>query len=311
MDGVRQTLETLDSRGILHSIASRNDHDTAWAKLEELGLAEYFLYAQIGWTTKSSSIKAISTELNITTDTIAFVDDDPFELGEVANGLPDVLCIPSDQIDTIVDMLEMTPRFVTADSAKRRDMYRSEIRRQKVGEEVPAQDFLASLGMVLTITEAQCTDLERIHELTVRTNQLNSTGYSYSFDELDRLRSDPDHLMLIGGLEDRFGSYGKIGFALVDKSEDAWLLKSILMSCRVMSRGVGSPMLLNVAQRAIDAGVALRASFIRTDHNRFMYLMFKLAGFTEIARSNDLALLEFDPAATGPSPDYLEIRVGD
>ena len=31
-------------------------------------------------------------------------------------------------------------------------------------------------------------DLERAEELTVRTHQLNTTGYTYSFEELDSLK---------------------------------------------------------------------------------------------------------------------------
>jgi FkbH-like protein len=308
---VRDTIETLDSRGILHSIASRNDPEAALTKLTEHGLADYFLYPQIGWTTKSSSIKAIAAELDIGLDTIAFVDDDPFELGEVAAELPTTMCIPAAEIAGMVDRVELTPRFVTTDSTKRRHMYKAEVRRRQVAEVMPANEFLISLGMVLSIARAERDDLERINELTVRTNQLNSTGHTYSFDELDRLRRDPDHVMLIAGLEDKFGSYGKVGFALVEKGETAWLLKSILMSCRVMSRGVGSPMLNSVARRASQAGRPLRAEFIRTDRNRFMYLTFKLAGFREVERSDNVAVLERDPSAPSADPEYVTVHTDE
>lgn len=68
-------LQTLDERGILLSIASRNDHDAAMAKLTELGIQEYFLYPEINWNAKSSSIENIARNLNIGLDTFAFVDD--------------------------------------------------------------------------------------------------------------------------------------------------------------------------------------------------------------------------------------------
>jgi FkbH-like protein len=71
----------------------------------------------------------------------------------------------------------------------------------------------------------------------VRTNQLNTTGYTYSYAELEALRRSPGHLLLVAGLEDRFGGYGKIGLALVEKGAEFWTLKLLLMSCRVMSRG--------------------------------------------------------------------------
>jgi HAD superfamily phosphatase (TIGR01681 family) len=45
-------IQQLDQRGLLHSIASKNDHKHAWQKLTELGIADYFLYPQINWSPK-------------------------------------------------------------------------------------------------------------------------------------------------------------------------------------------------------------------------------------------------------------------
>jgi predicted enzyme involved in methoxymalonyl-ACP biosynthesis len=43
------TIKALDERGILHFIASKNDHDIAMAKLKEFGIDKYFLYPQVNW----------------------------------------------------------------------------------------------------------------------------------------------------------------------------------------------------------------------------------------------------------------------
>ncbi|MEK8173922.1 hypothetical protein NKH77_48315 [Streptomyces sp. M19] len=45
--------------------------------------------------------------------------------------------------------------------------------------------------MRFTISRAREEDLRRAEELTVRTNQLNTTGYTYSYEELDALRRSP------------------------------------------------------------------------------------------------------------------------
>ena len=58
--GVVATLQELDRRGILHSIASRNDYATAMRKLEQFGLSSYFLYPQINWNPKSASLQTIA-----------------------------------------------------------------------------------------------------------------------------------------------------------------------------------------------------------------------------------------------------------
>ena len=81
-------MRKLDERGILQTIVSKNDHHEAWAMVEKLGLAEYFLYPAIGWGRKSDSLRRIAERLNIGLDTFAFVDDSAFERAEVAEALP-------------------------------------------------------------------------------------------------------------------------------------------------------------------------------------------------------------------------------
>ena len=129
-------LKTLDERGILHSIASRNDHDAAMAKLVELGIADYFLYPQINWNSKASSVGQIAQDLNIGLDAIAFVDDQPFEREEVAFTHGKVLCLDSALLDDLLDRPELNPRFVTEDSRLRRSMYQADIERNQPGGRV-------------------------------------------------------------------------------------------------------------------------------------------------------------------------------
>ncbi len=307
-NGVPELIRTLDQRGILMSIASRGEPDLAMARLGEFGLEEYFLYPQISWAPKSALVRAIADSLNIGTDAIAFVDDDPFERDEVAAALPKVLCIDAAELDSLPDLPEMNPTFITEDSRRRRSMYRSDVKRQEVEAALPPAEFLATLGMVFTVGEAGEGDLARIEELTVRTNQLNSTGYTYSCEELDSFRRSSRHKILVAGLDDRYGSYGKIGVALVEMKATFWLIKLLLMSCRVMARGVGTVMLSHMLLLAAEEGKPVRAEFIRTARNRMMYLTFKLAGFREVDRRNGFVVLQHDLGSIDPHPDHVEVR---
>ena len=188
-------------------------------------------------------------------------------------------------------------------------MYRNEIERREAERDLrrPLESFLATLEMRLTIAAAAAGDLERAEELTLRTHQLNSTGYTYSHAELDRLRGSPDHRLLIAGLTDRYGSYGKIGLALLECSPEVWTLKLLLVSCRVMSRGVGSLLLKDLLARARHAGVRLRAEFIPTATNRPMLVALRFAGFKEIATRDGVAILEAPLAGETPAPAHVEI----
>jgi FkbH-like protein len=304
-------IRTLDERGILHSIASRNDSALAMEKLRQFGLADYFLWPQINWNSKSTSVQTISERLSLGLDTFAFVDDQPFERAEVAFAHPKVLCIDAALLDGIPDLKRMHPRFITEESRTRRSMYMGDVRRQEAEQEFsgPNDEFLSKLDLDFTIAPVANDDLKRAEELTVRTHQLNTTGYTYSYDELDALRHSPDHLLLIAGLDDTFGSYGKIGLCVVERGKESWTIKLLLMSCRVISRGVGNVLLTHLMREAKKAGVTLRSEFVATDRNRMMYITYKFAGFQQIEDRGSSVILEHKLAQIPEFPSYIRVRV--
>jgi FkbH-like protein len=310
---VVEIIKTLDSRGILQSVASKNEHDKAITKLEEVGLAKFFLYPQINWNSKVVSIQEIAKLLNIGTDAIAFIDDQLFELEEIAFSLTEVLCINAAELDGVLDLPEMNPRFITEDSKKRRLMYISDRDRNKTESEFTGtkEEFLATLNMHFQISSAQEEDLQRAEELTVRTNQLNTTGYTYTYDELNQLRLSQNHKLLIASLDDKYGSYGKIGLAVIETSENIWTIKLLLMSCRVISRSVGTVMLNYLVELAKNNNVRLCAEFTSNNRNRMMYVAYKFAGFQEIERKDDLIILENKPMKIQSCPDYIQLQINN
>jgi FkbH-like protein len=187
------------------------------------------------------------------------------------------------------------------------DLERNRLEAEHIG--TPEQ-FLASLAMRMVIAPAQPGDMERAEELTVRTNQLNTTGYAYSYEQLDEFRRSPDHTLLIASLDDKYGSYGKIGLALVERTATVWTIKLLLMSCRVMSRGVGTVMLSYILKEAQAAGVRLLAEFVANNRNRMMYATYKFAGFKEVGKTEGAALLENDLGAIQPYPAYVQLQLG-
>lgn len=282
-DSVLDVLSGLDERGILHSIASRNDPDTALAALERLGVADYFLYPQIGWGRKPDAVRAIAERFDFALDAVAFVDDQPTERAEMAYHLPQVRCYPADQVPALPHRPEFTPVVVTEDARRRRQMYRATQERaaSRIAFAGPDEEFLRSLEMVLRIGTAGEPDLPRLAELTQRTTQMNTTGVHYSQEALRALSADPRHTVLMVTMEDRFGPHGVVGMVLVERHPGAWYVKLLATSCRVVPFGAGSVLLRWLVDRAAAAGVHLVADFRRTDRNRIMEVAYRFAGFTE------------------------------
>lgn len=306
---VVEVIKELDRRGILQSISSKNDDKLVKEKLVEFGLWDYFIYPQINWNRKSESINQIAKSINIGIDTLAFVDDQSFEREEVNFTYPEVLCIDAEEVNKILEMDRMIPKFITEDSKNRRKMYQNDIIRNELETEYEGttEEFLSTLDLCIEIDKAQESDLQRLEELTVRTHQLNSTGYVYSYDELKELINCEQYDLLAIQLKDKYGEYGKIGLALVEKSSQFWEIKLLLMSCRVMSKGVGNVIMNEIMNDARKNNVALRAQFIATDRNRIMYVTYKLNGFREINKIGEVSILEADLTNKRTIPSYIKI----
>ncbi|RDI53343.1 HAD-IIIC family phosphatase [Nocardia mexicana] len=294
-------IRTLDERGILHAVASRGEPSAATAHLRRHGIEEMFSAVEIGWGPKSDAIGRIADSLNIGPEAMAFVDNDPVELAEVATAHPTVRCYPADRIAELAGLPEFTPGTATSEARHRRSYYRAERARRADEGEFGGSDaeFLASLGLVMTVRTASEEDLARAHELTVRTHQLNTTGVTFDIDELRELCASPRHEVLVASLHDRFGGYGTIGLAVSEIRGTDSVLLLLLMSCRVMSRGVGTALIREIVRRARAAGRRPAAEFVATPVNRVMLVTLRFAGFEVLESGPDRILL----ACTVPPED--------
>lgn len=302
-------LGVLDERGILQSIASRNDFDRAAEILRQNGLLSFFLYPQINWGRKYDSITRIAALLNIGLDSITFVDDDPFERAAVRFESPLVRCFDPSELPALLDLPEFNP-VVTPDARQRRQMYlQDSVRREQeqAAAHRPQEEFLTTQNLQFVVTPATPPDLDRAVELTVRTNQLNTTGRTFSHEELQRFISSPNHSLLVAELTDIHGSYGKIGLCLIERHETKWTIKLLLMSCRVMNRSVGSVFITLLIQAAKRAGAELEADFIRTERNRIMYMTYRFLGFRERSGDASCTVLSWKGVVPPTIPTYFSL----
>lgn len=280
-DAIREVIVGLDERGILQSVSSRNDFDSTWSQLEELGVAEYFVVPRIGWMPKSVMVKEIADELSFALGTIAFIDDMPVERADVSYHHPEVRCYEAERAAELLELPEFTPTVITVDGRRRRQMYKAAARRATARSEFagPDEDFLRTLGIVLRIVRATDEEVARVEELTLRTSQMNATGVHYSDEALRSLLADETHEVLVVTLDDKFGGYGAVGVLLIEKFEYAWNVKLLATSCRVVFSGAGTILLRWLADAAANAGVHLVADFRRTDRNRMAEVAYRFAGF--------------------------------
>jgi FkbH-like protein len=290
---IRTMIEALDRRGILHSIASKNNHAEAMQTLKRFELDELFLYPQISWAPKGEAIKTIARRLNIGLDAMLFVDDQEFERRQVESVCPEVRTLDARDYFKLLEMEECQAPM-TDESAKRRTMYRVEQERQETQEDFKDdyKAFLKHCDIRLEISNLNEKNLERVHELTQRTNQMNFSGSRYDRGLLREVMQSSYVDTYVLACEDRFGSYGVVGFGMIDSREPR--LTDLMFSCRIQSKRVEHAFLQFIIQKYIgDTGKDFYANYRKTVRNMQSGQVFEDLGMVEVGLSDGVSSLIF------------------
>lgn len=275
-----EALKALDARGVLHSIASKNDPEEAAAALRRFGLQDYFLHPQVGWGPKSAAVRAIATALDLGLDSFVFVDDQPFERAEVASTHPEVRVLDHLQVARLAAH-SWFDHPATPEAARRRSLYQAEAERvhAKAASGGDYLGFLRASRLVLDVRALDDADAARVYELSQRTNQLNFTGAKFTQAEVEAMRaSDSRHARLTLRCADAWGDYGLIGFADLDLASGA--LDHFFMSCRVQRKRVEHAAFAHFAGRLAGRGHArFGVRFRATERNGASVRLLEELGF--------------------------------
>lgn len=308
--GIEDLLRQLDARGIIQSIASKNDHSAVMAVLEKLGISDLFVFPAVNWGPKSRSIRQISAELNIGLDSVAFIDDIEPERAEVKQALPQIRVYSEKAVEALVQRPEFDVP-ITAESRKRREFYLTESRRKRVAENCGSdyETFLAQCQLEATVfTPREPQQIERCIELLHRSNQLNVTTRRHSRSDFLQLLGDPGALCIGLSCQDRFGEYGIVGFASVTLADDGPVLADFVLSCRVAKKKVENAwfkwLLGKLRQLSFQQ---LKAAFLPTKRNSEMMSVLREVGFVEIEKRENALWLELDCEWPVPASDLVKI----
>ena len=317
-------LKDLAARGILLAITSKNNEaDVAEAfaiRSADLALTlDDFVARKIGWNEKVDALRELAAELSLGLDSLVFVDDNPTECEAVRQHLPEVAVVevPVREPWRLVPMLSAQWYFdaisVTADDRNRSQEYKAQVQRAALGQNATSrEDFLASLGIVCTFLSAADAPLERAVQLLSKTNQFNLTTRRYSAGEVLGFVSDPDCQALAVRVRDRFGDAGVVGLALTRRTGDQCWMDTLLLSCRVIGRGIETAVLAEVAQHAAATGCRwFMGEFIPTKKNAPCQDFYPDHGFDldESLSKDEARIYRLDLALRVPeSPSWLTLE---
>ncbi|MGN8963152.1 HAD-IIIC family phosphatase [Bariatricus sp. HCP28S3_D3] len=291
--GVLETIQELDRRGIIQSIASKNDMEAAWPVVENLGIAEYFLYPQIHWNAKSGSVEQIAKSLNIGIDSLALIDDSIFERQQVRSQFPQVRTYDVSELSNLLQLPEFVV-MVTEESKKRRAMYQAEKKRNEIMSQgnQGTVEFLKKCHLTIQLFSPETENqVMRCYELVVRTNQLNMSGKKYSIEEFNEVLHRSEHKNFAFSCHDDFGEYGIVGFGQYRVEQEKLIFTEFVMSCRVAGKYVESALFANLLKKeSCNQGIF---EVRKTKKNALLRRTLDDIGFREVSYDEDKVLYEF------------------
>lgn len=289
---VQRAVLAIKDRGIILAVSSKNDEEIARQGfkhpamlLKESDIAVF----QANWTDKPMNLVAIAKSLNIGEDALVLLDDNPAERAQVRAAMPHV-AVP----ELPENPHEFASRLLAAgyfeavsfseEDRRRANFYAETLRRADVApstQELP--EYLAELGMRLTIRPFDAAGRQRTAQLINKSNQFNLTGRRYTVHQVQQVESAAGTYTCQAHLSDRYGDFGVISVAIARVAEgndkcaeiDTWL-----MSCRALGRRVEDAILADLARWAKRLGIVrLIGAYIPSGRNAMVAEHFSRLGF--------------------------------
>lgn len=302
--------------GVLLAVDSKNDEENALAGLsrpDSVLHPEDFLVIKANWEPKDRNLEQIAAEINIGTDALVFVDDNPAERHIVKGQLPGVgvpeLTAPEHYITELDRAGYYEVTSLSADDLGRNEMYRANLERAR--QEASFTDYhayLLSLEMKAEIRPFAPMYMARIAQLTNKSNQFNLTTLRCSQAQIEQFAADSARITLYGKLRDKFGDNGVVSVVCGHTDSEERTLFHIdlwLMSCRVLKREMEYAMMDQLAAECLARGIhEIRGYYYPTAKNKMVKDFYALEGFTKLSEDAEgntvwsLSLSADDPHRT-------------
>jgi FkbH-like protein len=277
---IHYMLKELSQNGILLALNSKNnleDVKSIFTDNPNIVLKwEDFLIKKVNWNNKVSNLKSIAKELNIGIDSLVHMDDSDFEINHINTELPEVTTIqvPQNLKDYATHLRNHYDLFLnlnkTNEDANRIEMYKVEIHRQEAQENFNnIEEYLQSLELEINIKLNDNSSIERIAQMTQKTNQFNLTTPRYTESEIENFINSGKHFVFSFGLKDKFGDYGITGLCILEIADmKTAYIDTFLMSCRIIGRNVEFAFLNFMSNFLLENKIEkLIAKYIKTFKN--------------------------------------------
>ncbi len=277
--------------GVILNVCSKNDYENAVAGLNHpdsvLSLDD-FISIKANWEPKSKNIVETASELNLLPESFVFVDDNPAEREIVASQVPVVATPNIGSVENYIRVLDHAGYFevtnLSSDDAARNKMYKENAERVKLEQSFSDYgEYLKSLEMKAVIKGFEPVYMERIAQLTNKSNQFNLTTRRYTRAQIEEIAESDRYFDLYGKLEDKFGDNGVVSVVIGRREQDVLHMELWIMSCRVLKRDMEFAMMDELVAAGRAAGIhKIRGYYYPTAKNKMVCEFYELMGFTKM-----------------------------
>lgn len=277
--------------GVILAVDSKNELENALAGLNHpdgVLRPEDFVDIKANWNTKDRNLREIAEELTLGIDSFVFVDDNPAEREIVSAQLPGVAVPAMDGAENYIRVLDHSGYFETtalsSEDLKKTQMYHAKAQAHRAAAAFTDYgQYLDSLQMAAAIEDFKPIYIQRIAQLTNKSNQFNLTTLRCSEDEIRRMQGEEDHICLCGRLTDKFADNGLVTVVIGQIRGEDLHIKLWLMSCRVLKRGMEDAMMNAVFAEAERRGIRNVIGYYRpTQKNGMVRDFYAGYGFEEV-----------------------------
>jgi FkbH-like protein len=305
--------------GVILNVISKNEIENALAGLnhpEGTLKPDDFIMIKANWAPKSDNLTTISHEISLLPESFVFVDDNPAEREIVRQQSPDASVPEIGKPEHYINVIDRCGYFevtsLTQDDISRGDMYKDNAARSKLQAVFTDYgDYLRSLEMKAAIRGFEPPYMQRIAQLTNKSNQFNLTTKRYTQDEIETAAFDGRHITLYGKLTDKFGDNGIVAVAIGQIEGHICHIILWLMSCRVLKRDMEFAMMDELTRRCKEQDVRiLKGYYYPTAKNAMVRDFYDQQGFTLESEDEQGSKTYVFPISDGYEPKnrYIEVN---
>ena len=297
-------IKELGQRGIILAVCSKNDFENAKKGFDHpetvLKFSDFTVF-KANWIDKNLNIIDIANELNIGIDSIVFIDDNPAERELVSSQLSNITVpnIGSD-IESFIQYIDKSGYFepvTLIDDDIYRNKYYEDNKKRTLDESSfkSYDDFLLSLKMTASIKIFSSVYLDRIAQLTNKTNQFNLTTKRYTTGEIKNISEGKNYLKIYGKLTDKYGDNGLIAVIIGSIKSNKCHIDLFLMSCRILKRGMEYAMLDELIKHCSKNEInEIVGYYFKSEKNSMVSDLYNQLGFFLVESNNNESIWKLD-----------------